>query len=200
MENLLYFFVLIIVSYFVCKYVGSKLSSIENINDTETGKKVYNKTFESVVPLALSRDNDGYNLMLWNNKSTAWNPNQWDFYIKLPIGTKFKVVNINKKYGIDSGNSLQIQVKLVDDIDIDTIEYLETDMNKITMIPLNFDVESNYYFKNINILESDSPRLNEILNGNVINKKLKLNLYSSGFLYSDGVNIIDINNSVIKQI
>ncbi len=200
MENLLYFFVLIIVSYFVCKYVGSKLSSIENINDTETGKKVYNNTYESVVPLALTRDNKGYNLMLWKNKSMVWNPNEWDFYIKLPIGTKFKVVNINKKHGIDSGNSLQIQVKLVDDINIDTIEYLETDMNKITMVSLNFDVESNYYFKNINILESDSPRLNEILNGNVINKKLKLNLYSSGFLYSDGVDIIDINNSVIKQI
>ncbi len=205
MEKLLYLFIVIVVFYFICKYLGSKLSSIENINDTENGKKVYKQTFEAVVPLALSCDYGKYNLMLWDKKYLSLNPKQWDFYIKLPIGTKFKVINIDKKYGIDSGNNLQIQVKLVDDIPIDSITYLETNMVELGINPLNPEMlisGINPYFKPIGILESDNPRLNDILdkNKNVINKKLKLNLYSHNFLYSDGINIIDINNSVIKQV
>ena len=195
MINIGYVLCLILVIFIIgifCGAFSAMLSSTIDISDTELGKSIIGKTYETIVPTSFKygkHDHEKYNLTSWGGNVTLINPDLASFTIKLNPGIKFKVIKVFVNKGIDSGTNLQTTIKLLDNIKLDMIEdHVEAEIVEDSKFPFP-------QYKQKNIFESDNPNLVKIFDKELglKTKNFKLGLYCFEFFDYEREDIVDRN-------
>ncbi len=182
--------------------VYAVLSDRNDISSTELGQSIVGNVYETLTTISIiysSRNKKGFNLSINGDSVKDISPEGHEFYIKIPSGIKFKVIEVKESYVMGSGTKLNIVVKLLDNMQNESIlEYIEAD--KTDDFPYR-----QYITKDI--LESINPVLSKIYNkdSGLKTKNLNLELYCSEFFDYDkedvkNKNSIKHNETIIKQI
>jgi hypothetical protein len=123
--------------------------------DSALSKSLLGNVYQTTIPVALeycAYDKCFY-LTGWNDEPMLANPKQYDCFLKIGNPVKFEIVGLNRNFSLAGGYSLQVQIKLFDDIPFDNItDYLEADsvdQKSVKYIHKSFLPNTNPYLNNI---------------------------------------------------
>jgi hypothetical protein len=94
--------------------MGSEMS----VRNTKIGKSIIGKRFKTTesVCLGFTTYGDVYSIDRWDNKSWLINPKLGSFDVEVKEGLEFVVIDVIKRWGIDSGVTISILTKILNDI------------------------------------------------------------------------------------
>lgn len=126
--------------------------------DSELSKSLLGNKYQTTSPVALnySMYDKNFHLTEWRNEPYLGNPKKWDCYVKIIQPIKFEIIDVRSMpivLCIDSGPSLDVRIKLLDDINFSDIEdYLEADFEDDKLY-------EKYVYKDF--AENDNPYISE---------------------------------------